>query len=213
MPPMHRHLQFSLKRVLCCLAIAVLTSIACAAAIHANGGNVRPIVELAACLGVGAVLSIVVPELLQAPQQAERLQRPRWTYWAKVKSVLFTPRRLQFSVRSGLIYLTVICCWLGYCVDRLHRFRHAAAAIVQSGGRVSYESREPFVRVRTVGIARQGGPWDDDAIRRLLPHIHVLDPRRIVVGNLASETVIAEIEAEFPNVELLANRRSRRSGG
>jgi hypothetical protein len=202
---MHRHLQFSLTRVFASLAIAVLVSVSCVATIHFSGGNVRPIIEFAACLGVGGALSMTVPRLWQA-RGRPTWNRPFRSCWAQTKTALFAPRRLQFSVQSGLIYLTVLCFWLGYCVDRLHRYRSAADAIVRAGGRISYESREPFIRVRTVGIARRGGPWDDDTIRRLLPHIRALEPRRIVVGSLASQAIVDQIETEFPTVELIVNR-------
>jgi hypothetical protein len=202
-----QHVQFSLTRVGIGLVIAVVVSLPCAMLIFFNGGDVRPVVEFAVCLGIGAALSMVVPELLRAWRRQTSLRRPLRTYWTTAKSVLFTPRRFQFSVQSGLIYLTVVCCWLGFCVDRLHQTRAAAAEIVKSGGRVSYQSREPFLRVRAVSIARQGGPWDDDAIRRLFPHIHVLNPRRIVVGTLASKTIVADIEAEFPAVEVFFHGR------
>jgi hypothetical protein len=202
---MYRHLQFSLTRLLAYLAIGVLVSVACVAAIHVSGGNVRPIIEFGVCLGIGGALSMTVPPLWQARGRG-LLRRPVRSYLAQARAALFAPRRLQFSVQSGLIYLTVLCVWLGYCVDRLHRYRSAADVIVRAGGRVSYESREPFMRVRTVGIARRGGPWDDDTIRGLLPHIHALEPRRIVVGSLASQAMVAQIEAEFPAVELVVNR-------
>ena len=199
---MHGQLQFSLTRVVAGLAMAVFLAVGFALLIHFNGGDVRPIVEPALCLGAGAMLSMLLPSFLNTRLWQRPLSHPLRTYWARLKAVLFTPRRLQFSVRSGPIYLTVFCCWLGYCVDRVHRVRHAAAVIVQAGGRVSYQSREPFVRVRAVGIARQPGRWDNESIRRLLPHIRALQPRRIVVGSLASEVMLDEIEAQFPNVEL-----------
>lgn len=202
MPRMHQQLQVSVTRVATGLAIAVLLAIGFALLIHFNGGDARPIAEPALCLGVGALLSMILPTLVNIRGWQPPWRRPLRTYWAKTKSVLLMPRRLQFSVRSGLIYLTVFCCWLGFCVDRVHRLRYAAAAIVLAGGRVSYQSREPFVRVRSVGIARQTGRWDDQSIRRLVPHIRVLEPRRIVVGTLASEAMLHEIQAEFPNVEL-----------
>ena len=199
---MHRHLQFSLTRVVAGLVIALLVSVACVAMIHFNDGNVRPIVEFTLCLGTGGALSLTLPQLWRA-RGREVSRRPYRWYLAQARAALFARRRLQFSVQSGLIYLTVLCCWLGYCVDRVHRYRRAADAVVRAGGRVSYESREPFVRVRTVGIARRDGPWDDDTIRRLLPHIRVLQPRRIVIGSLASPTIVTQIEAEFPAVELV----------
>jgi hypothetical protein len=194
---MQRHLQFSLTRVLAGLAIAVVVSIACAVVIHLSGNNARPVVELAGCLGLGAALSMAVPQLLHARPWHRSWRRPLRAYWAKAKAALFVPRRLQFSVQSGLIYLTVLCLWLGYCVDRLHRLRDAADVISRAGGRVAYDSREPFVRVRSVGIARRGGPWDDGTIRRLLPHIRALNPRRIVVGGMASERIAAVVV--YPN--------------
>jgi hypothetical protein len=205
---MRRHLQFSLTRVFVCLTIAALVSVARVATIHFNGGNGRPIVELAVCLGIGGALSLILPPLWRGRGVSRHSFR---SYLAQARAALFAPRRLQFSVQSGLIYLTVLCCWLGYCVDRLHRYHSAADAIVRAGGRVSYESREPFIRVRTVGIARGGGPWDDETVRRLLPHIRVLEPRRIMVGSLASPTIIAQIEAEFPAVELVLHRTRRGS--
>lgn len=197
-----QYLQFSLTRVATGLVVAIVVSVPCAMLIFFNGGDVRPVVEFAVCLGIGAALSMIVPELIGARRLQVSLRRPLWTYWTKLKSVFFTPRRFQFSVQSGLIYLTVFCCWFGFCVNRLHQVRAAAAEIVKSGGRVSYQSREPFLRVRSVGIARQGGPWDDDTIRRLFPHIRVLNPRRIVVGTLASKTIVTAIKDEFPAVEL-----------
>jgi hypothetical protein len=203
---MHRHLQFSLTRVVASLAIAVFVSVSCVAMIHFNGGNVRPIIEFAVCLGIAGALSMTVPPLWRARGRGA-MRRPFRAYLAQARATLFAPRRLQFSVQSGLIYLTVLCFWLGYCVDRLHRYRSAAEAIVRAGGRISYESREPFIRVRTVGIARRGGPWDDETIRGLIPHIRALEPRRIVVGSLASQASVAQITAEFPGVELVIRAR------
>ena len=213
-PGMHRQLAISPTRVLAGLAIAVVISVACAVAIHLGGGNVQPVVELGLCLGTATALSMTVPHLLGAwktTMLGSLLRRPIRAHLATIRAVLFEPRRLQFSVQAGLIYLTVVCIWLGFCVNRVHRLRDAAQAIEQAGGRVVYDSTEPFIKVRTVAIARRGAPWDDATIRRLLPHIRSLKPRRIVVGSMASEAIVAEIESAFPTAEIRSNR-GRESG-
>jgi len=51
------------------------------------------------------------------------------------------PRRrwFQFSLRTLLVLLTVLCVWLGVTVNRARKQREAVAAIEALGGYVRYE--------------------------------------------------------------------------
>ena len=210
---MNRPLPFSLTRVVVGLAIAVVTAVACAAVIHISGGKVWPLVELAVCIGVGAALSMAAPHLFLA-MNVRRLKtlvrRPLRIHVAAAKNVLLTPRRLQFSVQAGLIYLTVFCLWLGIMVDRTHRAEVATRAIEQAGGRVVYDFPRIFGDVRTVAIARRDAPSDDATLLGLVPHIRSLRPRRIVIGSQASSTVVAEIKEAFPKAEVIIRTNNAR---
>jgi hypothetical protein len=46
--------------------------------------------------------------------------------------------RLRFSLRTLLLVVTVASVWLGYQADRVTKQRHAVAAILAAGGRVTY---------------------------------------------------------------------------
>ena len=202
---MHAFLRFSPWRVACSLAIALVVAVPCALAIFYDRGSARPLIELPIALAAGAVVSMVAPQMLKASRRdawGAFVRRPLKSHFSAVLQTLLAPRRLQFSVRAGLIYLTAVCLWLGLAVNRIHTVRSAARTIELAGGRVSYASPGLFRTVRNVGIARRGGPWDDATIRRLIPAIRTLNPRRIVVGALASEEIVAELEAAFPSTEV-----------
>lgn len=199
---MYEYVRFSPWRVACCLAIAAAVAVPCALAIYFDRGSVWPLVELPFFLAAGAVLSMAVPQVAKASAWGAVARRPVKSHLSAAIKVLVTPRRFQFSVRAGLIYLTAVCLWLGLSVNRIHTLRTAARLIEQTGGRVSYDSPGFFRSVRSVGLARRDGPWDDATIRRLIPAIRTLNPRRIVIGSLASEEIVADIELAFPTTEV-----------
>ncbi len=51
------------------------------------------------------------------------------------------PRRryLQFSLRTFLVLLTLVCVWFGWQVNRVNRQRKAVAWVLQMGGSVLYD--------------------------------------------------------------------------
>ncbi|HVX16356.1 MAG TPA: hypothetical protein VHC22_34540 [Pirellulales bacterium] len=203
---MYHRLPLSPTRVLCWLAISSVIAVATVALIHVAGGNLRPLVELFCCAALGGVLSLLVPHLSSAinPDWLASLGRHSWKMHLKnVGELLLAPRRLQFSVQAGLVYLTVFCLWLGVNVNRGHRCEVAARAVEQAGGRVFFDSPRMLGQVRAVSIARRDGPSDDTTLLGLIPQIHTLRPRRIVVGNKASSTVIAAIQAAFPATDVV----------
>ena len=51
------------------------------------------------------------------------------------------PRRryLQFSLRTFLVLLTLVCVWFGWQVNRVNRQRKAVAWVLEMGGSVLYD--------------------------------------------------------------------------
>lgn len=203
---MYHRLPLSPTRVLCSLAISVVIAVACVAVIHVAGGNLRPLVELFCFAAIGGVLAMLTPHLpsvIHANWLAS-LEPHSWKMHLKhARELLLAPRRLQFSVQVGLVYLSVFCLWLGVNVNRGHRCEVAARAIERAGGRVSSDSPRMLGQVRSVSIARRDAPFDDVTLLGLIPHIHALQPRRIVIGSRASSTVIATMQAEFPTIDVI----------
>ncbi|HET6883085.1 MAG TPA: hypothetical protein VFI31_23150 [Pirellulales bacterium] len=194
-----------LARVLVSLTVALIVALAASTGIQSGFLSLRPLVELALCAVVAATLSLTVPYLRPGGflpwKGLPRLQLRR--FLTATRDALLVPRRLQFSVRAALIYLAVFCCWLGAKADRAHRCQASAAAIESAGGRVIYQSSMVFAEIRAVSIARRDAPADDATLLALFRHIRTLRPRRIVVGGRASAKVVAELQASFPESEVI----------
>lgn len=201
-------------RVLGGLGVALVIAAACTAGIHVSGGRVRPLVELVLWCATAAAFALAAPHL-RAAMNSRRLRllarRPLKTHLTTAKNLLLAPRRLQFSVQAGLIYLSVICLWLSLGVNRMHRLEVAARAVEQAGGRVAYDSPRIFGDVRAVSLARRSAPADDATLLGLIPHIRSLGPRRIVIGSRASSTVVSQFEAAFPATEVVVRGGTARN--
>jgi hypothetical protein len=210
---MNRRLPFSPLRLLSGVIIAFVIAAACTSGIHFLGGGVRPLVELVVCCGMAAVVALAAPHLdvVVNPRRLRRLlRRPFKSHLTTARDLLFVPRRLQFSVQAGLIYLSVLCLWLSLSVNRMHRQEVATRAIEEAGGRVAYDSLRIFGDVRAVSIARRSAPADDATLLGLIPHIRSLRPRRIVIGSQASSSVVAQFEASFPSADIIIRGGSTR---
>lgn len=208
---MYRRVPFSPIRVLVGLTMALVIAAACTAGIHFSGGRMRPLIEVAVWCGIAGALALAAPHLrvaLNSNRLKLLVRRPFKGHLMTARHLLLAPRRLQFSVQTGLIFLSVICLWLSLCVNRVHRVEAAARAIEQVGGRVAYDSPRIFGEVRAVSIARRSAPADDATLLGLIPHIRSLRPRRIVIGSRASSTVVAQFEAAFPSAEVAVRGRT-----
>lgn len=213
-PCMYRHLPFSPIRVLGSVIVAFVIASACTAGIHFSGGKVWPLVELAVCCATAAALALSAPHFgaaLKSRRLKHLVRRPLKSHLTTAKDLLLTPRRLQFSVQAGLIYLSVLCLWLGFSVNRMHRLEMAAKVIEQAGGRVTYDSPRMFGEVRAVFIARRSAPADDATLLGLIPHVRALRPRRIIIGSRASATVVGQFEAAFPSAEIVVRGSTARN--
>ncbi len=101
------------------------------------------------------------------------------------------PRRryLQFSLRTFLVLLTLVCVWFGWQVNRVNRQRKAVAWVLEMGGSVLYDYQYDG---NLISYAKPTGPeWLLDFNHQVV----LVDLATAPVSDLAPLTKLKSLQA------------------
>ena len=125
------------------------------------------------------------------------------------------PRRryLQFSLRTFLVLLTLVCVWFGWQVNRVNRQRKAVAWVLQMDGSVVYDSQYDD-EGNTIADAKPTSPewlrdfyhqvvdvtFPDTQVSNLTPLANLKSLERLTLYNTpVSEEQITKLRQALPN--------------